>query len=78
MEMVRKECSPKTTIRNIKKILKENKLKVKESKVKNIYKKFYSIRLELKGFYNFAFIDFFALFNIRQNSVFVIIIRVIF
>lgn len=52
MEMVRKECSPKTTIRNIKKILKENKLKVKESKVKNIYKNFYSIRLELKGFYN--------------------------
>ncbi len=52
MNETRKDKDPKETIKLIKKILKENKIKVKESKIKNIYKKFYSIRLELKDFYD--------------------------
>lgn len=52
MQEVRKDSSPKETVKKIKRILKENKIKVKELKVKHIYKKFYSIRLELKDFYN--------------------------
>lgn len=52
MKETRKDKDPKETVKLIKKILKENNIKVKESKVKNIYKKFYSIRLELKDFYS--------------------------
>lgn len=52
MQEVRKDSSPKETVKKIKQTLKKNKIKVKELKTKNIYKKFYSIRLELKDFYN--------------------------
>ena len=52
MNETRKDRNPKETVKLIKKILQANNIKVKESKVKHIYKKFYSIRLELKDFYN--------------------------
>lgn len=52
MNEVRKDSNPKETVKRIKKILKENNIKIKELKTKNIYKKFYSVRVELKDFYN--------------------------
>ena len=52
MIVVRKDENPSNTIRRIKKILKENKINVKEYKIKTINKKFNSIRIEIKGFYN--------------------------
>ncbi len=52
MNNIRKECKPQLTIEKIKKILKQNNIKVKEYKFKNINKELYSIRIEIKGFYN--------------------------
>ena len=48
----RKDSSPKNTIKQIKKILRKNNIKTKEYKVKDINKAFFSIRIEIKGFYN--------------------------
>lgn len=52
MNEIRKDCNPKDTIKTIRRILKENNIKIKEHKIRSIYKKFYSFRIELKGFYN--------------------------
>lgn len=46
--MNRKDCTPNDTIKKIKKILKENNIKVKESPVINLNNKIFSVRLELK------------------------------
>ena len=48
----RKDSSPKNTIKQIKKILRKNNIKTKEYRVKNINKSFFSVRIEIKGFYN--------------------------
>ncbi len=44
----RKDALPEETIERIKKILKDNKIKVKESKIININNSVFSVRLELK------------------------------
>ena len=49
---LRKDLTPKETIKKIKKILKENKINIKENKTKCLYKNFYSTRIEIKGFYH--------------------------
>lgn len=48
----RKDRDPKSTIKHIKNILKKNNIDVKIHRIKNIYRSFYSVRVELKGFYN--------------------------
>ncbi len=52
MEEIRKDANPKDTIKRIKKILKSLSIQTTEKKIKNIHKKFYSVRLEIKGFYH--------------------------
>lgn len=44
----RKDCEPKQTVNRIKKILRENNVKVKESKIINIDDSIYSTRIELR------------------------------
>ena len=41
MNEIRKDCNPKDTIKTIRRILKENNIKIKEHKIRSIYKKFY-------------------------------------
>lgn len=45
----RKDALPEETIKRIKKMLKDNKIKVKESKIININNSVFSVRLELKS-----------------------------
>ena len=52
MIITRKDADPQDTINRIKKILKENKIKTKEYRIKSIHKKFYSVRIKINGFYN--------------------------
>lgn len=52
MVVARKDKNPIDTIKYIKKILKNNNIKTKEYKIKSIHKKFYSVRVEIKGLYN--------------------------
>ncbi|MDO5557411.1 MAG: YcaO-like family protein [Clostridia bacterium] len=46
----RKDCLPGETIKRIKKILRVNKIKVKESRVINLNNLIFSVRVELRGF----------------------------
>ena len=48
----RKDVAPEITIKTIKNILKVNGIKVKEKKVRSINNNFFSVRIEVKGFYD--------------------------
>ena len=52
MKECRKDCSPKETVKKIKNILRDNHIPIKEYPFKNLYNKFYSVRIEIKGFYH--------------------------
>ena len=49
LNTIRKDTNPKTTIKNIKKILKENNYKVKEKHIRKNLNGLYSLRLELNN-----------------------------